>query len=104
MCGLPRASAVARRQTRCAATKAACSAESIASRSPSLPTITTQPRFSPSAECSEQPRQEFAAVGQTVDDDVFVECVRAGALHAEPVKRRDAHGAGEIAIRTAARA
>src|SRR5947209_16913143 len=50
----------------------------------------------------QQSRHQPAALGEAVDLDVLVQGMRAVAAHAEAVERRNAHGAGEIAVGTAA--
>src|SRR5215208_6835167 len=55
-----------------------------------------------SAQRRQEPGHEPAALDQAVDQDVLVEGVIAGALDAEAVERRDAHRAGEVAVRAAA--
>lgn len=46
----------------------------------------------------QQRSHEAAAVGEAVDLDVFVECMRISAANAGAAERRIAHRAGEVAV------
>src|SRR5262249_50826244 len=55
------------------------------------------------AKRGQQSRHQLAAIGETLHDDVLIQRVGTGALHAETIKRRNTHRSGKVAVRAAAR-